>query len=130
MRDLTSTEIEQLLAGSRIARLGVFDSGHERVYVVPVSCYYRDGSMYLHSAPGLKLELLRQQPAHVCLQVDQISDEGEWQSVIGWGKFEEIGEPAQRMQVLKGFGDRLQRGPLRDRSRFGRAGMVAAGETV
>lgn len=130
MRDLSNDDMQRLLSRGKIARLGVFDRGQDRVYVVPVSYYYREGSAYLHSAPGLKLDLLHERPAHVCFQIDEIGDEGEWQSLIGWGQFEEIGDPAERMRVLKGFGDRLQRGPLRDRSSCGRAGMLGAGETV
>ncbi|MBV9119445.1 MAG: pyridoxamine 5'-phosphate oxidase family protein [Chloroflexi bacterium] len=130
MRELSMDDIEALISGSKIARLGIYDRHHQRVYIVPVSYYFRDGAAYLHSAPGLKLDLLHEQPRRVCFQVDQISDEGEWQSALGWGNFEQITDPDQRMKVLQGFGDRLQRGPLRERSRFGRAGMVAAGETV
>jgi nitroimidazol reductase NimA-like FMN-containing flavoprotein (pyridoxamine 5'-phosphate oxidase superfamily) len=130
MRDLTTLEAERLLARCKVARLGVLDQRHKRVYVVPVSYYFRDGAAYLHTAPGLKLDLLHEQPGQVCFQVDQIGDEGEWQSVIGWGSFQEIADPDERIGVLKAFGDRLQRGPLRDRSRFGRAGMLGAGETV
>lgn len=130
MRDLSNDEMQHLLARGKIARLGMFDRAQDRVYIVPVSYYYRDGAAYLHSAPGLKLDLLHERPAHVCLQIDEIGDEGEWQSLIGWGQFEEMAGAAERMRALKGFGDRLQRGPLRDRSRSGRAGMLAAGETV
>jgi len=130
MRDLSKTEIEHLLDRRKIGRLGLYDRHHQRVYVVPVSYCYRDGAAYLHSAPGLKLELLHEEPANVCFEVDDIADEGEWQSVIGWGGFEEIGDPEERQRVLRSFGERLLRGPLRDRQRVGRGGMLGAGETV
>lgn len=130
MRDLSSAEIRQLLGRRKVGRLGVCDRRRERVYVVPVSYYYEGDAVYLHSAPGLKLKLLHEQPAHVCFQVDEIADEGEWQSVIGWGRFEEIADPAERQRVLQSFGGRLLRGPLRDHQNIGRVGMLGAGETV
>ena len=130
MRELSSAAIHQLLGRRKVGRLGVYDRRRERVYVVPVSYCYESRAVYLHSAPGLKLKLLHEQPARVCFQVDEIADEGEWQSVIGWGHFEEIADPAERQRVLHLFGDRLLRGPLRDHQNLGRGGMVGAGETV
>ena len=130
MRDLSQPEIEALLWHCKVGRIGIYDQHHQRTYVVPVSYQYRDGAAYLHSAPGLKLDLLHEQPAGVCFEVDDIADEGEWRSVIGWGRFEEINDPQERMRVLRLFGDRLLRGPLRERQRVGRGGMLGAGETV
>lgn len=130
MRDLTKTEVENLLGRRQVARLGVYDTEHARVYVVPVSYNYLDGAAYLHSAPGLKLNLIHQHPDSVCLEVDEIADEGEWQSAIGWGKFTEIEDAGERQRVLRSFGDRLLRGPLRDRQHVGRGGSLGAGETV
>ena|SRR5579884_1616819 len=130
MRDLSSQETEQLLTRAKIGRLGVFDEIKQRVYVVPVSYWYADGTAYLHSAPGLKLDLLHERPTGVCFQVDDIADEGEWLSVISWGSFEEITDGEERQRVLHGFGSRLLRGPLRDRQNLGRGGTLGAGETV
>ncbi|HLG71723.1 MAG TPA: pyridoxamine 5'-phosphate oxidase family protein [Chloroflexota bacterium] len=130
MRDLASAEIEQLLTRRKVGRIGLYDQQRRRVYVVPVSYYFNDGAAYLHTAPGLKLNLLHEQPADVCFQADDIADEGEWQSVIGWGHFQEITDVAERQRVLRGFGDRLLRGPLRHRQHVGRGGMLGGGETV
>ena len=120
MRDLSQPEIEALLRHCKVGRIGIYDKHHRRAYVVPISYQYRDGAAYLHSAPGLKLDLLHEQPADVCFEVDDIADESEWRSAIGWGRFEEISDPQERMRVLRLFGDRLLRGPLRERQRVGR----------
>jgi uncharacterized protein len=130
MRDLSQAENEALLRHCKIGRIGIYDQHRQRPYVVPVSYLYRDGAAYLHSAPGLKLDLLHEQPTGVCFQVDDIADEGEWRSLIAWGRFEEIKDPNERGRVLRLFGDRLTRGPLRDRNQGGRGGMLGAGETV
>jgi nitroimidazol reductase NimA-like FMN-containing flavoprotein (pyridoxamine 5'-phosphate oxidase superfamily) len=127
---MSPAEVEALLGRQGIARLGLYDAQRQRPYVVPVSYYYQDGAAYLHSAPGLKLDLLHEQPAHVCFEVDEIVDEGEWQSAVGWGRFEEIADPEERVAVLRAFGDRLLRGALREHQLAGRGGMLGAGETV
>jgi nitroimidazol reductase NimA-like FMN-containing flavoprotein (pyridoxamine 5'-phosphate oxidase superfamily) len=130
VRELAPAERDRLLKTQKTGRLGVYDASRERVYVVPVSFVYRDGSIYLHSAPGLKLELLHEHSQHVCFEVDSIADEAEWQSFIGWGRFEEIADARERQTVLRSFGSRLLRGPLRDRQNVGRGGTLGAGETV
>lgn len=130
VRDLSPAESEALLKRCKVGRLGLYDSGRKRAYVVPISYAYRDGSAYLHSAPGLKLELLHNQPGDVCLEVDDVADEGEWSSVIAWGRFEEVTDAKARFAALRLFGDRLLRGPLRDRQQVGRGGMMGGGETV
>ena len=38
---------------------------------------------------GKKIEMMRKNP-EVCFQVDAIADLLNWESVICWGKFEEI----------------------------------------
>ena len=130
MRNLSEDEIVEVLRRGKIGRLGTYDEIKQRVYVVPVSYWYGDGVVYLHSAPGLKLDLLNERPTGVCFQVDEIADEGDWVSVIGWGAFEEITEPADRQRVLRAFGERLLHGPLRERQHLGRGGLLGAGETV
>ena len=130
MREMSQTESERLLRRQGIGRLGLYDSEHDRVYVVPISYVFHKGSAYFHSVPGLKLELLVNHPQHVCLHVDAIADEGEWESVVAWGRFAEITDEAERVRVLRSFGQRLFRGPLRDHQNIGRSGELGAGEIV
>ncbi len=130
MRDLTEAEVRQLLDKQKDGRLGLFDASRQRTYVVPVSFVRRDGYIYLHSAPGLKLDLLREQPGQICFEVDQIADESEWRSVIVWGHFEEVTDPRERQEILRSFGPRLLTGPLRMHQNLGRGGMLGSGEVV
>ena len=130
MRDLTETEVTQLLDRQFNGRLGLFDSERQRTYVVPVSFVRRGEFIYLHSAPGLKLNLLRKQPGQVCLEVDQIADESEWRSVIIWGHFEEVTDPRERQDALHAFGPRLHTGPMRMHQNVGRGGVLGSGEVV
>lgn len=52
------TVIDSILSDSRICRLGLVDNGE--AYIVPVNYAYKDGIIYIHSAPhGRKMDLIR-----------------------------------------------------------------------
>ena len=72
MRSLLGKEGEELLTAARIGRLGCVDDGEP--YVVPISYFFEDGSVYSHSLPGRKIDILRAHP-RACLQVD-----GHWRN--------------------------------------------------
>jgi nitroimidazol reductase NimA-like FMN-containing flavoprotein (pyridoxamine 5'-phosphate oxidase superfamily) len=84
---LSSTEIEELLSGEVIARLGCHAGG--RTYVVPVTYAYDGEALIIQSADGLKVRMMHQNPL-VCVEVDHIDDLANWRSVIAWGRFEEL----------------------------------------
>ena len=93
---LNDAEATSLLASQRIGRLGcITDAGP---YVVPVSYYFSEGSVYSHSLPGLKIDALRKDP-RACLQVDVIESELRWQSVLAFGTYEEV-QARERSEVM------------------------------
>lgn len=73
-----------------IGRVGCHAEG--RTYVVPITYAYDGGTIYAHSADGLKLRMMRANP-HVCFEVDHMDDMANWQSVVAWGLFEELRGP-------------------------------------
>lgn len=81
-----------------IGRLGCVADG--KPYVVPVSYVYDDSGIYIHSLPGHKITAMRANP-EVCVQADQITSEYSWRSVVAFGRYEEISEPAERDRYLK-----------------------------
>lgn len=88
--ELTDEQIEHVLRTEVVARLGCLDGG--RIYVVPV-CYVYDGThLYGHSMDGAKLRAMRANPG-VCVEVEHVDDLSNWQSVVGWGRFEECHGP-------------------------------------
>jgi nitroimidazol reductase NimA-like FMN-containing flavoprotein (pyridoxamine 5'-phosphate oxidase superfamily) len=70
------------------------------VYVVPISYVYDNGTIYAHTYEGLKIETMREN-ANVCFEVDDLKDMGNWQSVIAWGKFEEVVDKEERNKALR-----------------------------
>jgi uncharacterized protein len=95
---LNKDSIEALLKNSLVGRIGCHAEG--RTYVVPVSYAYDGDCIYVRSYEGMKLQLMRQNPA-VCFEVDNTTDTSNWQSVIAWGTFEELHEPEARTQGLR-----------------------------
>ena len=105
-RILSEWEVRKLIAGGKIGRLGCVASGEP--YVMPISYVFEDGSIYSHSLPGRKIEVMRAHP-RVCLQVDEIENDFSWRSGIAYGNFEEIRVPSDRRSIL---GKLLARFPL------------------
>jgi nitroimidazol reductase NimA-like FMN-containing flavoprotein (pyridoxamine 5'-phosphate oxidase superfamily) len=90
--ELAPSAIESLLHTEWVARIGCHAS--RLTYVVPISYAYDGEAIYGHSTEGLKLEMLRANP-RVCIEVDHVENLATWQSVIAWGRFEELtGESA------------------------------------
>jgi len=94
---LSPEESYTLLRGSRVARLGCCDGSGP--YVVPVNYVFDGEAVYVHSLPGRKVAAMREHP-RVCLQVDEIRGDFDWRSVIAFGVYEELNDPAERERGL------------------------------
>lgn len=84
--ELNAPEIEDLLRGEVIARIGCLHD--DRVYVVPVTYVYDGTHIWGHSMDGAKLSAMRAHP-EVCVEVEHVDDLSNWRSAIAWGTFEE-----------------------------------------
>lgn len=92
---LSPEEIEAVLTRNVIGRIGTAAEG--KVYVVPVTYVYQNGYVLGHTSEGMKIEFLRNNP-ECCFEVDEMKSISNWQSVIGWGTFEELqGEIANQV---------------------------------
>lgn len=100
---LPAEQIEELLRTAivgRIACCGHGAVGDGRPYLVPLAYGYDGESVYAHSGPGRKLELMRAEP-RITFEVDEASASDRWRSVIAEGLFEEITDPEERAQALR-----------------------------
>ncbi len=86
---LNDNQIEQLLKQQVIGRIGCHADG--KTFVVPISYAYDGNYIYAHTYEGLKIEMMRKNPA-VCFEVDNTHNLADWESVIAWGEFEELTE--------------------------------------
>lgn len=85
--EMTGEEIERVLHGQLVGRLGIHHGG--RTLVVPVSYVYDGNAVYVHSYEGEKLKMMRANP-EVCFEVDHVVRLAQWSSVITWGRYEEL----------------------------------------
>lgn len=95
---LNKKQIDQLLQNHHIGRIACCNNN--KPYLVPVNYVYESGTVYCHSTEGMKINLMRNNP-NICFQVDTIQDILNWQSVIAWGKFEEITGMQEKEEALQ-----------------------------
>jgi len=101
---LEQPEIEAVLNQQVTGRLGCHAQGI--TYIVPVNYVYKNGVIYAHSGPGMKIEMMRKNPK-VCFEVDEIKSIFSWRSVIAWGKFEEITDIQEQEQAMQSLIHRI-----------------------
>jgi len=94
---LSDAEALALLQNGRYGHLGC-TLNHEP-YVVPVNYWCENSCIYIHSLPGRKIAMMQANPT-VCLQTEEIKDPYHWRSVIAYGVYEEISNPAERERIL------------------------------
>jgi hypothetical protein len=101
--ELTPAQIEDVLRTEVVARIGCHAGG--RTYVVPIAYAYDGVGIIAHSGQGLKVRMMRENP-DVCVEVDRLDDMAHWQSVIAWGRYEELTGDAA-VKAIETLVDRL-----------------------
>lgn len=84
---LTESQINNVLSSQVIGRLACAD--RKQPYIVPVTYTYDGSYIYGQTNEGMKLNILRKNP-NVCFEVDAMTDMRNWQSIVVYGKFEEL----------------------------------------
>jgi nitroimidazol reductase NimA-like FMN-containing flavoprotein (pyridoxamine 5'-phosphate oxidase superfamily) len=101
--------LEEILQGATICRMAMMDG--DLPYIIPFNYGYRDGCLFIHSAPeGKKIDLLMKK-SHVCFEVEDISEliKGEkacdwttrYRSVVGYGDVEILSDAASKQLGLE-----------------------------
>lgn len=101
--------LEEILSGAILCRVAMMD-GH-LPYILPFNYGYRDGVLYIHSAPeGKKIDLLRINP-EVCFEVEDKMEitrgkmacdwSTRYRSVVGYGKVEILSDEAGKQLGLE-----------------------------
>lgn len=101
---LNDEEIEQVLQEQLIGRIGCHADGV--TYIVPVSYAYDGEYIYVHTAEGMKINIMRKNPG-ICFETDAMDNMANWKSVIAWGKFEEVTGKQDREYALRQLLDRV-----------------------
>ena len=90
INEMTEKQCGAFLANASLGRLGC--SLDNQPYVVPIYFAFEPGYIYVLSTFGRKIEWMRANPK-VCVEVDEISNESQWVSVIASGRYQELPEP-------------------------------------
>lgn len=101
--------LDQILANAFICRVAMMDG--DLPYIVPFNYGYRDGCIYIHSAPkGKKIELIGKNK-QVCFEVEEGVEilKGEkacdwstrYRSVVGYGTMEILSDGASKQEGLE-----------------------------
>ena len=101
--------LEEILRGATICRMAMMDG--DLPYIIPFNYGYRDGCLFIHSAPhGKKIDLLGKQSL-VCFEVEDTIEitKGEqacdwstrYRSVVGYGNVEIFSDEASKQQGLE-----------------------------
>jgi len=112
MKELTWKDAEHVLARNHVGRLACYSPSWDTSYVVPMSYAFHEGSIYVVSGPGKKLEYLREHPNGVCFEVDEITNDSTWITVVATGVFVEVHGPEKAEQEPASV-ERALQGPLR-----------------
>jgi nitroimidazol reductase NimA-like FMN-containing flavoprotein (pyridoxamine 5'-phosphate oxidase superfamily) len=84
---LNDTQIRNLLSSQVVGRLACTTG--DQPYIVPVTYAYDGKYIYGQTNEGMKLKILRKNP-NICFETDIMTDMRNWQSVVVFGKFEEL----------------------------------------
>src|ERR1035437_4112673 len=90
VNEMAAEACKAVLERASLGRLGC--SYENQPYVVSIHFAYDSGYLYVFSTFGQKVRWMRANPK-VCMQTDQIENQGEWISVIVNGQYEELPGP-------------------------------------
>lgn len=108
---MTDEECVALLGRVPLARLACARA--DQPYVVPVSFSFdaEERCLYIFSTVGQKIDWMRDNPK-VCVEVDEVTDNNRWVTVVIFGRFDEVGdsafESAARRRAYARFQERQQ----------------------
>ena len=98
VEEMNNEQIKEVLRRVGYGHLGLARGSHP--YVVPIHYAYDGVHIYIYTTEGKKTEIIRANP-EICLQVEEVTDEKSWQSVIVHGNAQEIHDPEQREKALE-----------------------------
>jgi len=87
--DLTKEQISNLLSSQMIGRIACCEI--HKPYIVPIAYAYDGKDIYCQTTEGKKIQYMRDNP-NICFQIDFTNNISNWQSIIVYGKFEELSE--------------------------------------
>jgi nitroimidazol reductase NimA-like FMN-containing flavoprotein (pyridoxamine 5'-phosphate oxidase superfamily) len=66
----------------------------DQPYVVPINFAFDGTYLYGFTTEGQKIEWMRSNPS-VCFEIDELSSNDEWKSIVVFGRYEELPDTPQ-----------------------------------
>lgn len=100
IHDLTAEQCREVLARSNVGRLACARS--DQPYIVPIFFSFdsNEDCLYSFSTLGQKVDWMRGNPK-VCVEVDEISGQYQWTTVLVFGRYEEIGQSSEHAEARR-----------------------------
>jgi uncharacterized protein len=110
IHELTAAQCQEVLGRTTLGRLGC--ARDDQPYIVPILLHFdlAEKSLYSFSTIGQKIEWMRANPK-VCVEVDEISDQFHWTTIIVFGRYEEIGNSKDESNARRRAHDLFQQRP-------------------
>jgi len=71
----------------------------DQPYVLPIYYVFDGNEIFIYTTAGLKSEIIKVNP-RICLQVEEILDDGSWGSVVVIGEAKEIVDRSERERAV------------------------------
>lgn len=97
MEDLTPEKTLDLLTNGMIAHIGVIDG--DEPYVSPVSYVIVDQELCFRTAPGRRINAIREHPV-LSFETTRTTDSGGWECVVARGEAYEVTDARQAQSVV------------------------------
>jgi nitroimidazol reductase NimA-like FMN-containing flavoprotein (pyridoxamine 5'-phosphate oxidase superfamily) len=98
VEEMSSGAIKEVLGRVNFGHLGMVRGSYP--YVVPIHYAYDDPYIYIYTTEGKKTGIIKDNP-EVCLQVEDVKSDRDWQSVILNGEAVQITDLAERERALE-----------------------------
>jgi uncharacterized protein len=110
IHDLPPDQCREVLARTTLCRLAC--ARLDQPYIVPAFLYFdpTENCFYSFSVHGQKIEWMRANPK-VCVEVEDIVDQGHWTTVLVFGRYEEIGDSPDDSEARRRAGELFQQRP-------------------
>jgi nitroimidazol reductase NimA-like FMN-containing flavoprotein (pyridoxamine 5'-phosphate oxidase superfamily) len=108
IHELTTEECREVLSRVGLGRLACARGGQP--YIVPVFFYFDEtwNSLFSFSMVGQKIDWMRENPK-VCIEVDDVSNEQRWTTVLIYGRYHEIGDSRREVEARQKAHELFQR---------------------
>lgn len=98
IREMTNFENEEMLRRVGYGHLAC--ARNDQPYIVPINYVYEKPYVYFYTTLGIKTDIIKENP-RVCLQLEEIVDNGNWRSVVVRGNAEKVISSDEKEQIIK-----------------------------